>query len=182
MTDRERLLEILNVPIHPHENVDPLEAVADWLLDNGVTFAKDTNVPSREKLTEQAKDILDKWEFFYGQRAGRELWAEKPEKVQNADIEAFCRDLAVVRSAVTDNNVGYKWIPVSERLPNTITCGAGTEYSEAVNVLTSGRKVLTAIFDGTDFIADAEFWEAENEIITHWTPVLLPLPEPPEEA
>ena len=36
MTDRERLLQILNVPIYPHENVDPLEAVADYLLDNGV--------------------------------------------------------------------------------------------------------------------------------------------------
>ena len=36
MTDRERLLEILNVPIYPHENVDPLEAVADYLIDNGV--------------------------------------------------------------------------------------------------------------------------------------------------
>ena len=36
MTDRERLLKILNVPIHPHENVDLLEAVADFLLDNGV--------------------------------------------------------------------------------------------------------------------------------------------------
>ena len=40
MTDRERLLEILNVPIYPHEQVDPLEAVADYLLDNGVTFHK----------------------------------------------------------------------------------------------------------------------------------------------
>ena len=40
MTDRERLLKILNVPIYPHENVDPLEAVADFLLDNGVTFQK----------------------------------------------------------------------------------------------------------------------------------------------
>lgn len=40
MTDRERLLEILNVPIHPHLDVDPLEAVADYLLDNGVTFQK----------------------------------------------------------------------------------------------------------------------------------------------
>lgn len=73
-----------------------------------------------------------------------------------------------------------RWIPVTERLPNTIPCGAGTAYSEAVNVLTSGRKVLTAIWDGTDFIADAEFWEAENEEITHWTPVLLPLPDPPK--
>lgn len=36
MTDRERLLEILNVPIYPHEQVDPLEAVADYLLDNDV--------------------------------------------------------------------------------------------------------------------------------------------------
>lgn len=40
MTDRERLIKILNVPIHPHENVDQLEAVADYLLDNGVTFQK----------------------------------------------------------------------------------------------------------------------------------------------
>ena len=73
-----------------------------------------------------------------------------------------------------------RWIPVTERLPELIPCDAGTAYSEAVNVLTSGRKVLTAIWDGTDFIADAEFWEAENEEITHWTPVLLPLPEPPK--
>lgn len=53
MTDRERLIEILNVPIYPHENVDPLEAVADYLLDNGVTFAKDTNVPSWISVTER---------------------------------------------------------------------------------------------------------------------------------
>lgn len=70
-----------------------------------------------------------------------------------------------------------QWIPVGERTPDLIPCDAGTAYSEAVNVLTSGRKVLTAIWDGIDFIADAEFWEAENEEITHWTPVLLPLPK-----
>ena len=75
-----------------------------------------------------------------------------------------------------------RWIAVTERKPDIIPCSAGSAYSEAVNVLTSGRKVLTAIWDGTDFIADAEFWEAENEEITHWTPVLLPLPEPPKEG
>ena len=77
-----------------------------------------------------------------------------------------------------DNNVG-KWIPVSERLPDTIPNSAGTAYSDAVNALTSGRKVITAIWDGEDFIGDADFWEAEDEEITHWTPVLLPLPELP---
>ena len=79
----------------------------------------------------------------------------------------------------SDNNVG-KWIPVTERLPELIPCDAGTAYSEAVSVLTTGRKVLTAIWDGMDFIADAAFWEAEGEKVTHWAPVLLPLPEPPK--
>ena len=73
-----------------------------------------------------------------------------------------------------------RWIPVEERLPALIPCDAGTAYSEAVNVLTSGRKVLTAIWDGEDFIADADFWDAEGEEITHWTPVLLPLPQQPK--
>lgn len=76
-----------------------------------------------------------------------------------------------------------RWIPVTERLPDTVKIErTGTEYSEAVNVLTSGRKVITAIFDGTDFIGDAEFWEAEDEVITHWTPVLLPLPDAPKDG
>ena len=51
MIDRERLLEILNVPIYPHENVDPLEAVADYLLDNGVTFQM--WIPVTERLPEE---------------------------------------------------------------------------------------------------------------------------------
>lgn len=35
---REKLIEILSQPIYPHELVDPLEALADYLLDNGVTI------------------------------------------------------------------------------------------------------------------------------------------------
>jgi hypothetical protein len=75
-----------------------------------------------------------------------------------------------------------RWIPLTEKLPELIPCSAGTGYSEVVNVLTDGRKVLTAIWDGTEFIADADFWDAEGEKITHWTPVLLPLPEPSAEG
>ena len=36
MTDRDRLIEILKVPIHPKIDVDPAEVVADYLLANGV--------------------------------------------------------------------------------------------------------------------------------------------------
>lgn len=38
---------------------------------------------------EQAIEIVRKFDFFQGQRAGRELWAEKPKAVQDEDIENF---------------------------------------------------------------------------------------------
>lgn len=70
-----------------------------------------------------------------------------------------------------------KWIPVSERKPDLIPCNAGTAYSEAVMILTSGRKVMDAIWDGIDWIAPFDFWEAWGEKVTHW----MPLPELPKE-
>ena len=47
---REKLIEILRKPIFPHELVDPTEAVADYLLDNGVTVQEWIN--SEEMLPE----------------------------------------------------------------------------------------------------------------------------------
>jgi hypothetical protein len=40
----------------------------------------------------QAIDILEKFDFFQGQRAGRELWNDKPKDIQDKDIEDFSRD------------------------------------------------------------------------------------------
>ncbi len=71
-----------------------------------------------------------------------------------------------------------RWIPVTDRLPDLIPCNAGTAYSEAVIVWTDNRKAMIAVWDGTDFICSASFWNAEGENITHW----MPLPEPPKEA
>lgn len=54
-----------------------------------------------EKLkTDDILDILDKMEFFGGCRAGRELWASKPEKVQNKDIENFNRDIQRIKDYI----------------------------------------------------------------------------------
>lgn len=69
-----------------------------------------------------------------------------------------------------------RWIPVTERMPNTIPCNAGTEYSEAVIVWTTGNKAMIAVWDGIDFICPTDFWEAWGEEITHW----MPLPGAPE--
>lgn len=71
-----------------------------------------------------------------------------------------------------------RWIQVTERMPNTIPCNAGTEYSEAVIVWTTGNKAMIAVWDGIDFICPTDFWEAWGEEITHW----MPLPEAPEEG
>lgn len=101
----------------------------------------------------------------------------KPHEVcSQLDLEAFA-DYLIARGVTVQ-----KWIPVEEELPETIPCTVGTAYSNAVNALTSGRKVITAIWDGEDFIGDAAFWDAEDEVITHWAPVLLPLPDAPKEV
>ena len=41
---------------------------------------------------EQAIEIVRKFDFFQGQRAGRELWATKPTEVQNVDLMSFSSD------------------------------------------------------------------------------------------
>ena len=47
MDVREKLVEILRKPIFPHELVDPIEAVADYLLDSGVTVQEWISVKDR---------------------------------------------------------------------------------------------------------------------------------------
>lgn len=50
----------------------------------------------------KALDILDKMEFFQGQRAGRELWLEKPFEVQEQDIADFSQGIEFVKNLVTN--------------------------------------------------------------------------------
>ena len=47
MDVREKLIGILRKPIFPHELVDPIEAVADYLLDSGVTVQEWISVKDR---------------------------------------------------------------------------------------------------------------------------------------
>lgn len=65
---------------------------------------------------QKAIEILDKLSFFGGQRAGRELWNDKPKEVQDEDIANFNRDIEYLRDIVS-NHMNDGWIPVEERLP-----------------------------------------------------------------
>ena len=52
MDVREKLIEILRKPIFPHELADPTEAVADYLLDSGVTVQE--WIPVEDRLPEES--------------------------------------------------------------------------------------------------------------------------------
>ena len=69
---------------------------------------------------EKAIEILDKLSFFGGQRAGRELWNDKPRKVQDEDIANFNRDVEWLRDLICRMNDG--WISVEERMPTQEEC------------------------------------------------------------
>lgn len=60
LINRERLIEILRKPIFPHELVDPTEAVADYLIDNGVVV-----LPCKvgETVYEVKRDYCDRREL-----------------------------------------------------------------------------------------------------------------------
>ena len=54
MDVREKLIEILRKPIFLHELADPIEAVADYLLDSGVTVQE--NMEISDELLKQLKN------------------------------------------------------------------------------------------------------------------------------
>ena len=56
MDVREKLIEILRKPIFHHEFVDQAEAVADYLLDSGVTVQE--WIPVTERLPEEGEYVL----------------------------------------------------------------------------------------------------------------------------
>ena len=63
MDVREKLIEILRKPIFPHELVDPTEAVADYLLDSGVTVQEWISV--KDRLPEEKVNCIVHYQHAY---------------------------------------------------------------------------------------------------------------------
>ena len=117
---------------------------------------------------EKAIEILDKLSFFGGQRAGRELWNDKPREVQDKDIANFNRDIEYLRDIIR-KHMNDGWIPVDERLPEvdadieeTIEDDDCTEYIVTIK----GAQESTVLkyspdgawFDENGFVYDVVAW------------------------
>ena len=75
MDVREKLIEILRKPIFPHELVDPTEAVADYLLDSGVTVQE--WIPVTERLPDWREGkvlVFTKYGFSICERTVNNRW------------------------------------------------------------------------------------------------------------
>ena len=73
-------------------------------------------------------DILDKMEFFQGQRAGRELWNDKPKEVQDKDISDFIKDINYIRSYLQDSVV------LSREEVCELKCQAEEDFNKAYDL------------------------------------------------
>ena len=74
MDVREKLIEILRKPIFPHELVDPIEAVADYLLDNGVTVQEWISVDDRLPDDDEVVIICTDKNFVYAGELIGDTW------------------------------------------------------------------------------------------------------------
>ena len=86
----------------------------------------------KEKQT-KVFDILDKIEFFQGQRAGRELWNDKPKEVQDKDIADFIKDINYIRSYLQDSVVLSR--EEYEKLRSLYDCEQGSYMTSSIGDL-----------------------------------------------
>jgi len=111
------------------------------------------------------------WEGFLGDYSfldHREFYTNGARLIPTFRVEQM-----VEHYFATDNNVGSKWIPVSERLPDTFG-----SFVVAVRIPTRKRTYS----DCADFDPFAKKWTpslywGKGMNVTHW----MPLPEPPKE-
>ena len=128
-----------------------------------------------------AIEILDKMQLFGGQRAGRELWNDKPREVQDADIAAFNRDIETLRKVVLakmETTTPAGWISVKDRLPEKLN--ENNQVSLSVEVIGfDGESVYIGQFKTYKYDGHWTFFDGNyfRDDVTHW----MHLPEPPKE-
>ena len=97
----------------------------------------------------------------YSFRDDKEVYTNGSRLIPTFRVEQMMQHY--LRKAVTDNNVGSKWIPVTERLP---------ERGQEVIVF-SGGYLKPNVFAYHFWSSEFNSWQG----ITHW----MPMPEMPRE-
>ena len=92
-------------------------------------------------------DILDKIEFFQGQRARRELWNNKPKEIQDKDISDFIKDINYIRSYLQDSVV-FSREEICE-----LKCQAEEDFSKAYDL--GSKETAEKIYLQAKAIVDA---------------------------
>lgn len=111
---------------------------------------------------EKALEILNKLSFFGGQRAGRELWNEKPREVQDEDIASFDRDIEYLRDFIR-KYMNDGWISAKKKPAED-----GFYVATMSGILVDQKEPFVGLAE----FEDGE-WVDGNDVI-----VWRPLPEP----
>lgn len=122
---------------------------------------------------EQAIDILDKFDFFQGQRAGRELWNDKPYEVQEEDIKDFSRDVAELKAYIADVVPKSEIEELKKKLAKTEVelinvCLEKTNCDDMTGYILAfyARQKLQEIFDEIEFeIQQLDYDSSETKAI-----------------
>lgn len=131
MQEVEKILEEIDDEIEKQRVIcDDIDGTPGWrIYEKAMKRAKDiirkhlfrendSEITRLSQATDTliANEVLDKLQFFGGQRAGRELWNDKTREVQDEDIASFNRDIEWIRGFIR-KYMNDGWIPVEERLP-----------------------------------------------------------------
>lgn len=95
---------------------------------------------------EHALEIIDKRDFF-NDRAGRELWNDKPKEIQDEDIRNAHEDYELLKEYILNQPKAGQWIPVEEREPSC-SCMCLTWVKAKTTYNQYEKCVLANYYDG----------------------------------
>lgn len=104
----------------------------------------------------KANDILSKFDLFGGQRAGRELWFDKPVDVQNEDIENFSKDVCFLKDFINRQQAEIdRYKGVIQILEKDVADARNEGVKElAHQLINKAEKGIVWVFDIVDLCHD----------------------------
>ena len=196
MQELEKILEEIDETIERYKENANIEAVD---ICYGMNIAKTIirkhlSRENTQEITKSSRDadvlialeVLDKLSFFGGQRAGRELWNDKPIEVQDEDIASFNRDIEylkdVIRKHMNDgwNSVEKYGLPKDEGVYDLTIINGLEEYVSVRWQFLSGTHLSGTqhYVDGMHYWADNYRGDPINEFLSERVIAWRKKPEP----